>query len=527
MSQEGDSRSSNRRVNAAQASLAVVPNTFWDLLGTGLPILLALVTIPVLIHSIGTERFGILVIAWSVLSYFGLFDLGLGRATIKFLAEAFEHDRIAEGRTLFWTFLLLNGCLGLVGGAILWGLSPLLIGSVLNVPAELQPEALGAFRVLAVGVPLVTLTATLRGSLEAQHRFGLVNALQVPNSSLVQVAPLLALIFSQNLKWLIGALVLARLFGASTFMVAALRQIDRPFKGPFFSGKKLRTIFSYSSWQAVTNTISPIMVNADRLAVGALSSLTAVTYYATSAELIQRLLIIPQSVGRTTFPIFSAGTDIRQRTRVYVQSVKYLTLILAALSSSIIVFAPDLLRLWLGPSFAETSATVLQILAVGLLLNSLAVIPFGLIQGLGRADITAKFHLLELPVFLLLLWYGIQQWGIVGAALAWTVRVGADFLLLTLYVRRTNRVDLRVATEDRLPRVMVLPPILLAVGWFLQVIVDQPLLKVLLWAVLLSATAYLAWQWLLTTSDKRRLAGYGRKVTTFRMRTPSVRNERV
>jgi O-antigen/teichoic acid export membrane protein len=220
-------------------------------------------------------------------------------------------------------------------------------------------------------------------------------------------------------------------------------------------------------------------------------------------------------VGRTTFPIFSAGTDIRHRTLVYARAVKYLTLILALLSSSIVVFTPDLLRLWLGATFADKSATVLQILAVGLLLNSLALIPFGFIQGIGRPDMTAKFHLLELPVFLLLLWHGIQQWGIVGAALAWTVRVAADFLLLTLYVSRTKRVDTRVVAGERLPRVMMLPVVLLAAGWSLQALVAQPLLKIVVWAALLSATSFFVWRALLMASDQRIFTTYGRKILTL------------
>lgn len=505
------SHNSRERISAAQASSLVMRNSFWNLLGSGLPLLLALITIPLLIHGIGTERFGVIVIAWAVLNYFGLFDLGLGRATIKFLAEAFEHNRLVDIRALFWTLLFLNGALGLGSGVLLWVLSPLLVAKVLNVAAGLQQEALGAFRILALGVPLVTLTAALRGSLEAQHRFGLVNALQVPNSSLVQVAPLLALIFTQDLKWLIGALVFARFLGVAAFTIAALEHIERPFEGPFFVRKKLRTIFSYSFWQAVTNSISPIMVEADRLAIGAFASLTAVTYYATPSEIIRRLLIISQSVGRSAFPIFSAGTDLRRRTLVYVQTIKYLALVLAIVSSSIIVFAPDLLRLWLNSFFANKSTSVLQILAFGLLLNSLAQIPFGLIQGLGRPDITAKIHLFELPLFLLLLWYGIQQWGIVGAAVASTFRVGVDFLLLTLYIRFTNQVDTRLVSQGRLPHIILLLPMLLIVGWLLQGLVDQSLTKVLVWLALLIATLCIIWCKLLTVSDRRIFVIYSRR----------------
>lgn len=68
-------RNLNAAINAAQAGSAVARNTLWNIFGTGLPVLLALVTFPVLIHGIGTERFGVLAVAWVVLGHFGLFDL--------------------------------------------------------------------------------------------------------------------------------------------------------------------------------------------------------------------------------------------------------------------------------------------------------------------------------------------------------------------------------------------------------------------------------------------------------------------
>jgi len=54
-------------------------NVLWNLLGTGAPLLVAIVVIPVLIEGLGIERFGVLTIAWMVVGYFSLFDLGLGR----------------------------------------------------------------------------------------------------------------------------------------------------------------------------------------------------------------------------------------------------------------------------------------------------------------------------------------------------------------------------------------------------------------------------------------------------------------
>jgi O-antigen/teichoic acid export membrane protein len=60
----------------------------------------------------------------------------------------------------------------------------------------------------------------------------------------------------------------------------------------------------------------------------------------------------------------------------------------------------------------------------------LAYIPFALIQGTGRADITGKLHLLELPFYLVTVWVLTQHFGIEGTAIAWTLRTIADVILL-------------------------------------------------------------------------------------------------
>jgi len=501
-------------VNATQASSSIGRNTFWNVLGTGLPMVLALVTIPVVIHSAGAARFGVLTIAWAVLGYFGNFDLGLGGATIRFLAEAFEHRRVAESRGIFWTSVLLSGLVGAISACLLAALTPWLVGGVLNVPLGLRVETQGAFYFLAMGVPLTTVTSTLRGTLEAKHRFGLVNALQVPNSALTQAAPLLALIVSQDLRWLVGAMVLSRAWGAGVFLVAALQNLENPFEGPFFLHEKLRVLLSYSAWQAITNSISPLMANADRFVIGAITSMTTVAYYATPAEFINRLGIIPQSLARTTFPIFSAGVNIQERSRVYIKATKYLALVLVPLVATIVVFAPQLLGLWVGPSFAQSSARVMQILAVGLLLNSLASLPFGLIQGIGRPDITAKFHMFELPLYILLLWYGTQTWGITGTAVAWTLRVGLDFLLLILYVQWTNRVNMQAA-ESQVHRIVWASLLFLATAGLVETLITGLLPKLCVWGLVLSLAALAAWRWLLMAEEKNRIAERVRRLATM------------
>lgn len=499
----------SEKMYSTQARAAIARNTFWNMLGVGLPVLITLVTVPVLIRGIGVDRFGVLIIAWVVLSYFGLFDLGLGRATIRFLAEAFEHRRVAEVRALFWTSLFLNGVLGVLGGAILAMLTPVLVNATLNIPGDLRGESAQAFYLTAASVPLVTVTTAVRGTLEAQHRFGLVNALQIPVSAFTQIAPLLVLPFSNNLVWLVGAVVFVRVLGALVFLAGALRSLDAPLSGPFFMRESLANLFSYGGWLTVTNIIGPLMVYADRFFIGSVASMSAVTYYATPYEAVTRLWMLPQSLMRTVFPIFSAGIDAQKRTAIYVNAIKHLTLSLTPIVVVTVIFASDLLRLWVGEDFAKNSTLVLQILAVGVLINSLAQVPYTLVQGMGRPDITAKFHLLELPFYLILLWYGVHYWGIVGAAAAWTVRVSIDGLLLAIYVR-ANRNVRPSPTKIRLYESLASSALLVAGGWLLAGVTDSLFLKTAISVAVLAPVGYGVWKKLLTREEREKAIGFVR-----------------
>src|SRR5438876_9707032 len=115
-------------------------NIVWNMLGQATPLVVAVIAIPVLIRGFGVERFGILSLAWLLIGYFSLFDLGLGRALTKLVAEKLAGRRDEEIPALAWTALFLMLGLG-VAGALLITLPPTwLVGRALRIPQVLQDE---------------------------------------------------------------------------------------------------------------------------------------------------------------------------------------------------------------------------------------------------------------------------------------------------------------------------------------------------------------------------------------------------
>uniref|UniRef100_A0A7C2PA60 Flippase n=1 Tax=candidate division WOR-3 bacterium TaxID=2052148 RepID=A0A7C2PA60_UNCW3 len=409
----------------------LIKNTILNFIGLVTPLFVGMITIPFIVQGLGTDRFGLLSLAWVVFVYFSIFDLGLTRATTKFVAEAFGKGETDQVPRLVWTAVTIQGVLGITGAIVLAKITPLLVEQILKVPLELLGEAKATFRVLALAVPVVLISGSFRGVLEASQRFDLVNAVSVPTSVLSYVLPLVGLFFGMNLQGIVTLILLGRIGTLIAFV--ALNLYTTPQLKRLSGSFSLLRLFSFGGWVTVSSIVGPVLVYLDRFLIGSLFSMAAVAYYSAPYEIITRLWIIPVSFTMTLFPAFSSLEGIKETQKLvnfFTRSFKYILLALGPIILAITLFAKEVLQIWLGIDFAKESSVVLQILAVGVLVNSLAQIPFALLQGTGRPDLPAKFHLLELPMYLGIAWFLINKWGITGAAVAWTLRVILDAFLL-------------------------------------------------------------------------------------------------
>jgi O-antigen/teichoic acid export membrane protein len=421
----------NRSLHLTRGRL-LARNVIWNLIGNGAPMIVAVFSIPILIRSLGKDRFGVLTLAWALIGYASLFDLGLGRALTQLVAKKLGAGEDHEVPTLVWTSLLLMLLLGIVGALVAVLLSPWLVHRALNVPVALQRETLQSFYLLGVSIPVVIGTAGLRGLLEAHQKFGLINGLRIPMGIYSFACPLLVLPFSRSLVPVVGVLVAGRVAGWAAHLLLCLRVVPKLRHGIAWQGTTVGPLLRFGGWMTVSNIVSPLMVTLDRFVIGAMVSMAAVAYYATPYEVVTKFLIIPGALVGVMFPAFSTSFEQdRNRTEVlYRRCVKYAFLMLFPMLLLTAAFAQKGLTLWLGADFSQHSFRVLQWLAAGVFLNGLALVPFALVQGAGRPDLTAKLHLIEFPAYLLTLWWLISMRGVEGAAMAWTARVAVDALIL-------------------------------------------------------------------------------------------------
>lgn len=153
-------------------------HTIYNLLGLGLPLVVAIFCIPILIDELGAARFGLLTLIWAVVSYFGLFDLGLGRALTQLLAVALTEGDSKKVGSLVATATGLMAALGFFAGCIMFLFAPWGVGLIQAVPD--RQEAINAVLIMALAMPAIVLTSGFRGILEAKNAFGIINLIRLP-----------------------------------------------------------------------------------------------------------------------------------------------------------------------------------------------------------------------------------------------------------------------------------------------------------------------------------------------------------
>lgn len=404
------------------------------MLGLGVPLVIAVATIPILISTLGATRFGILTLIWAIVSYFGVFDLGLGRAVTQRMAVAIGEDRIADFRIIIGTAAALMLGLSLLSSIIMLSLgyyfSEEIAGSV--DASEIRRSIYW----MALGMPAIILTSCFRGVLEAVGRFDVVNLIRLPMGVFTFVGPVIAIYFwSNRLDAIAATLVIGRMVAFWIHCKYALRLADTSYSTAVFDKKMVPSLLNYGGWLTVTNIASPIMTYLDRFLIGILISPAAVASYVTAQELIIRLSIIPSAIVSVMFPRIAKSIqrdDVDQMDSVRSYSILVAVSVIPILLI-VAIFAHEILAIWISEDFAASSYRVLQILALSGVFSALAQAPYTFIQAIGRSKVTGVVHLAELPIYCLLVYLFSINYGIVGTAFAWLFRVLFDMMIMWFF----------------------------------------------------------------------------------------------
>jgi len=401
------------------------------LTGSVIPIIVGFLCIPFLLENLGEEMFGMLVIVWSIMGYSAIIDLGIAKSVVNKISKLDGSDQLEQSSVYIWSAVLGQLIIGSTLGFLIFALSEFIKVDMLNCSA-CSNQVVWIY--MAISIPIMQISATFRGYLEGRHFFLMMNIIRAPLTSLMYLGPVIVLLNDGTFDEIVLFILALKLLTLVVFFFSTVFLDKRLLKIKFDFGA-FKEMMSYGSWIMAGNIANAIMGVVDKLIIASVIGLSFVTYYAIPFEIILKTLIISGSLMTVMFPFVSKlSTELNNSKveKIIKESTNNIFLFYGIVALILVVFGEALLDFWVGLEVATASSSVLIILSIGLIFNSLAYIPLTIHQAKGNPKIPAIGNLVELPIYVVLLYYLLEVFGVEGAAYAWTIRVIFDYFYLQI-----------------------------------------------------------------------------------------------
>lgn len=349
-SADGRARERHRRValSAGAAALAKVLSV-----GT------ALISVPLTLHYLGAERFGMWMIISSLIALLAFADLGIANGVLSEVAAAHgRDDRAAVQRIVSSGFFLLSAIavalLALFAGAYFW----VPWHRVFNVQSELaRAEAGPALAVfVACFAAAIPLAVVQRVQLGLQQGFT-ASLWQCVGSLCGLAGVLLAISLQGGLPWLVlsmaGVPLLAALLNSLHFYGSA--QPDLRPRLAFISRQAARRVAGSGALFFVLQVTVALAYTSDSLVIAQLLGAPAVAAYAVPEKLFSLISLALAMVLAPLWPAYGeaiARGDGAWVRRTLKHSIWLAAGVAGAGSLLLLAFGPAILHLWVGEAIA-------------------------------------------------------------------------------------------------------------------------------------------------------------------------------
>ncbi len=425
--------------NAPGMALRAAKNSAYAIVEYAWPIALSIIVTPYIVRGLGASAYGVLAIAAVTLGFFGLLDLGIGGAAIRAFAQHLERDDGEAAAKVLGTVVTTYLLIGAIGATAIALATPVLVSHVLSVPLDVQPAARVTFYVSAVGFPVALIVGAFASLLKAAQRFDLSTRVAVVFSTISPLVTVLMVYRGFGLPGVaLTSLVMNCIAGVAYYRVG---------RGLLKGGKLrlgldlavLRGLAGFGGWFLTASVGVLILYNLDKILVGSLVSVAAVTFYVVPGNLANRIQGLMGAAAGIVFPassaILASGTR-DQLLRLYRDGTRLLFLLAATFGVPMAVFAGPFLRYWMGSDFADRSTVPMMLLVATYVCLGLSSVVWGLAFGAGKPRINAFFAigmgLADIGLFLLL----VGRFQIVGAAAAYLTSAAIGVPLFIFCVER-------------------------------------------------------------------------------------------
>lgn len=402
-------------------------NIIANVAAKGWTVLLSLGVIPIYIHFIGIEAFGLIGFFLSLMAVLSLLDLGLGTSlNLRFAQYSVQPDKAPEMHDLLRTLELIYWLVGVAIAVTMVVLAPAIAAYWIR-PQEMAAETVTqALAMMGIAIAFQWPRALYSGGLMGLQRQVGANVLMSITGTASSLGGVLVLwLVSPTIQaliaWLMAVSLVETLLGRSMLR----RFLPGPTGRPRFNRRLLAEIWRFAAGMTGISVMSVILTQLDKIILAKVLPLDAFGYYSLASRVAGGLYLLTGPIAAAFFPRFTQlmlTGDREELARIYHRGCQLVSAAVLPVASVLAFFATDFLLLWTrDAAIAANTSAMLGLLAAGTAINCLVNLPFTLQLASGRTRLLFYIHTTSVIVMGPLIFLMALQYGGVGAAWVWLV----------------------------------------------------------------------------------------------------------
>ena len=381
----------------------------------------SLVAVPLYLHFLGKEEYGLWLTILAVLMPLSLMGIGFPTVSQNMLAEARaagqweEINRVASTSFIFLSAAALVACLLMLLG--LWlGVVQRLLKASPDLHGTIAPALMIALAGFVFTQPFQVFRLAFRAFERVDlEQYGLA-ALGLANLLLT----ILVLWAGGGIVGVAAVYTLLQLAGGTLFFVAAIRKFPGlHFSTHYFSLRLARRMLPPGFHFFVVSVSGVMMWGIDNLVISSVMGVVFVTAFAIASRLttlLRGVISMPFSTSRPTMTALNAEGKEQSLRRLFYLSTKMALFAAVLFSVELVFFGRDFIALWAGRSVVVDRATFLVLVGI-LAVNVLEQPAYAFIIATTRHQVFSWLSILEGAANLALSLWWVHKWGVLGVAL--------------------------------------------------------------------------------------------------------------
>jgi O-antigen/teichoic acid export membrane protein len=395
--------------------------------------------VPVYIHYLGVEAYGLIGLFAVLQAWLALLDMGmtptLAREMGRYTGGAHTPESI---RDLLRSTECIAVAVAGVMALLVWTASDWL--AVHWLRAKELPPGVVAQAIAAMGLvtALRFVEGLYRSAVVGLQRQVLLNAATSALATvrwvgaigvLAWVAPTLPAFFAWQ-----GGISLASIVALSWLTYSQLAPPARPAR---FSAEALRRVWRFAGGMFLVAVLAFLLTQVDKILLSRILALHEFGYYALAATVAGGLYMLVAPITQAFYPRLceqQAAGDVDGLARTYHRGAQLMTVTVASTAVVVALFADVLLRLWTRDAeLASRTAHLLALLALGNMLHSFMGMPYHAQLATGWTRLALGTNLVALVVIVPGILWGVPRYGAEAAAWAW-LALAAGYVLVSMHV---------------------------------------------------------------------------------------------